>query len=178
MHIVLGVLGAVSVAYFWYLRTRKATKIAGELIEAANDVRLAARRFGFRRKANVHPVDAIDDPRIAISAIGSGFLELDGFPTAEKHEALIRGVREAFRINHSSAEEMIVLGRWIVTQCNGPDQSVPRLTKHLFKLDGHTHFEVMLGILKQIAAAGDGDRPGRAPRPHPRQRPAGRQQRR
>jgi len=105
----------------------------------------------------VHPVDAINDPRIAIAAIGSGFLELDGFPTAEKHEALIRGGREAFRINHKSAEEMVILGRWIVSQCNGPEQAIPRLTKRLFKLDGHTHFEVMLGVLKQVAAAGNGE---------------------
>jgi hypothetical protein len=41
----------------------------------ASDVMVAARRLGFRRRQQTHPVDSIGDPKNAAAAIGIAFVE-------------------------------------------------------------------------------------------------------
>lgn len=95
--------------------------------------------------------------RIAVAAIGCSFLKLDGYPTAEQQQALVRGMREEYLLSNSDAEEMVILGRWNMAQCNGSEQAVPRLTRRLFKLEKQTHFEPLMKIIKSVAASSGGD---------------------
>jgi len=55
MPFILALISIAAAAYFWINRARNAGEIAGEVLDMANDVRLAARRFGFKRKTNLHP---------------------------------------------------------------------------------------------------------------------------
>jgi uncharacterized tellurite resistance protein B-like protein len=130
--------------------------MASEVMDAANDVRLAARRLGFRRRHNEHPADSIDDANIAIAALGASFLELDDYPSAEQKEALIRGMRETLKISHKDAEELSILGRWIMSESGGAQPAVTRVTRRLFKLSQQAHFEPLMEIVKEIAKFGDG----------------------
>lgn len=136
MHILLGVLGVVAAAFFFYMRSRGTIQSGRDLAEAANDVRLAARRFGFSRKANVHPVDSIDDPRIAAAGIAVAFLELDNYPTMENREAMLEKMASEFGVSRAEAEEMAVLGRWLMNECGSPDAGISRLASRLRKLTG------------------------------------------
>ncbi|WP_037254932.1 hypothetical protein [Roseobacter sp. SK209-2-6] len=156
MPFLLGALGLIAAAYFWAMRARNAAEMTHELLDVANDVRLAARRFGFRRRHNLHPVDTIDDAAIAIAAIGSCLLELDDYPTAEQKEALIRGLRDAQGISHEAAEELVILGRWITNESGGPAQAVSRLAKRLYKLNGAEDLETIAKIATSIAKFGNG----------------------
>lgn len=156
MPILLGLLAALAAAYFWYIRARNAAEMAGEVLDAANDVRLAARRIGFRRRSNTHPADSIDDAQVALAALGASFLELEDYPTAEQKEALIRGLRGQLSIPHEDAEELAILGRWLMQQCGSPAQAVPRLTRRLYKLSGQADFPALAEILKDIAKFGSG----------------------
>ncbi|MEM7320452.1 MAG: hypothetical protein AAF408_15715 [Pseudomonadota bacterium] len=157
MPILLAALGLLAAAAFWYFRIRNVAHTAQDLLEAANDVRLAARRFGFRRNADIHPVEAIEDPRIALAALGAGFLELDDFPTAEQRDALVSALRENLNVKHDDAEELLILGRWLVGECNGPQQAIPRLTRRLYKLSGQQDFEAVMALVKFVARFGTGD---------------------
>jgi hypothetical protein len=69
MHILAAILAVILGAAFWIYRLNAARDAAETLAGAANDVRLAARRFGFRRKTNLHPADCVDDPRLAAMGI-------------------------------------------------------------------------------------------------------------
>ncbi|HCP80670.1 MAG TPA: hypothetical protein DIT67_03450 [Octadecabacter sp.] len=84
MPFIIVLLGTIGAAYFWTQRARKARDMVNDVADMANNVRLAARRFGFNRKMNVHPVESIEAPRLAIAAIGPARLELDELPTAEQ----------------------------------------------------------------------------------------------
>ncbi|MEX0303065.1 MAG: hypothetical protein AB3N24_11630, partial [Leisingera sp.] len=149
----LAVLAAV---YIWVIRARNATEAAHEILDAANDVRLAARRFGFRRRNNTHPAEGIEDDRVALAGLAASLLELQDYPTAEQKEAMIRGLRDQLSIPHSEAEELAVLGRWITQQCGTPDQAVTRLTRRLYKLSQQNRFAALAKILKGFAKFGDG----------------------
>ncbi|MEP4038947.1 hypothetical protein [Pseudophaeobacter sp.] len=156
MPFILGAVAILAAAFFWIQRARHAAEMSHELLDVANDIRLAARRFGFRRRNDLHPAETIEDPNIALAALGVSFLELDDYPTAEQKEALIRGLREQLRLPHEEAEELVILGRWIMGECGGAEQAVTRLTRRLYKLSAQTHFNALVAIIQGIAKFGNG----------------------
>ena len=68
MPFILGLLGLIAAAYFWANRARNAANMTNDLAGMASDVLSAARRFGFSRKLNLHPVESIDDPKLVTAA--------------------------------------------------------------------------------------------------------------
>ena len=56
MPYLIALFGLVIGAYFWIQRARTAADAARELTGVAQDVMAAARRFGFRRRHDMHPV--------------------------------------------------------------------------------------------------------------------------
>lgn len=147
MPIIIAILGLLAAVFFFVIRARNAAQMTGEMVNVANDIRLAARRFGFRRKLNQHPVDSIDDPNIATSALASAFLELDDLPTRDQRDGLHRQLREVLGIDAGAAREITVLGRWLVEECGGAGQAVPRLSRKLFKMQGADGLQPVLSII-------------------------------
>ncbi len=155
MHIILGLIGLATAAYFIVVRARNGAQMAGELMDVADDIRAAARRFGFRRRQNVHPVETIEDPRLAIGAIATAFIALDDLPTAEARGQLDKQLRQHLNLSAEEAQEIEVLGQWFVSECGGPLMAVPRLAKKLHALDsGGTAFQTLMAVIQGLA--GDG----------------------
>lgn len=50
MPFLIAIITAAGAFYFWTMRARNAADAAHNVIDMANDVRLAARRFGFTKK--------------------------------------------------------------------------------------------------------------------------------
>lgn len=156
MPIILALISAAAVAYFWMNRARNAADLAGDLVNAANDVRLAARRFGFKRRANIHPVEAIEDADVAVGALAVAFLELDDLPTADQRTVLEDSLAKTLALPTKDASELAVLGHWFVTECGTPSQAVARISRKLYKLNGADSFEPLVQVLGDIAGAGNG----------------------
>jgi hypothetical protein len=154
MPYVIALLGIVIGAYIWVQRARMAAEATHELVGVAQDVMAAARRFGFRRKNNLHPVESLEDPDVAIAGAGIAFLELGGLPTAEQQDKLIVSLQSHLGQSHNKAEEALVLGRWLVAESGGASQGLERLTRRLQKLRGRETFEPLMAVLKDVAAAG------------------------
>ena len=148
MPFLLALLGIIGAAYFWAQRARSARNAVGDVADMANDVRRAARRFGFSRKMNVHPVESIEDPRLAIVSIATSFIELDDLPTAEQRQRLAVQLRSKLRVDAAEAEEMEVLGRWFMTECGGAVPAIARLSRKLYRIGGAEQVEPLLDILK------------------------------
>ncbi|PIB25070.1 hypothetical protein BFP76_03150 [Amylibacter kogurei] len=153
MHIILGLLAIAGALYFYVMRARNAAHMASELMDVANDVRLAARRFGFKRKMNVHPVEGLDDGNVAIAAIATAFLELDNLPTADQRDHFLVQLQSKFDLDHTSAEELAVLGRWLSDQCQSPSGAITRITRRLYKLEGTPAFEPLLTLINDTMNA-------------------------
>ncbi|MCG7574564.1 hypothetical protein MHM39_13395 [Phaeobacter sp. CNT1-3] len=156
MHIILGALSFIAVIYFWVIRARNAADATQGVLETANDVRLAARRFGFKRRSNMHSVDAVEDPIVAAAALAVAFLELDDFPTAEQKSALTSALRENLQVSHQDAEELITLGHWLTNECQGAVSAVPRLSRRLYRLSGQDHFVAVTRSLQMLVRFGTG----------------------
>jgi hypothetical protein len=154
--ILIALVGAALALYYFVYRARNAANIAVDMVDMANDVRLAARRFGFRRQANIHPVESIEDPKVAITAAALAFLELDDLPTQEQRDRLVAEIQRELALGRADAEEMQVLGRWLVAECGSASAAVSRLARKLYKLRGQAAFEPLLGVINGVVAGGHG----------------------
>ena len=83
-------------------------------------------------------------------------LQLDDFPGKEQQIALGRGLQSALGVSLTDAEELMILGRWLVAECQTPDAAVPRLSKKLNKLAGADGFDRLMTVVSAVAEAGDG----------------------
>ncbi len=147
MPFILGILGILAAAYFWSLRARDAANMAGDLMDMAGDVKAAARRFGFTRKADIHPVEAIEDPNIAAAAIAEAFLALDDMPTRDQQAAMRVQIRRVLQVDDATAEELMVLGHWMVNACGGPQPALARLSRKLYRLEGAPALTPLMDII-------------------------------
>jgi len=151
VHIVpllVAIIGIAATVYFFLNRARNAAHLAGDLVDVAKDVQLAARRFGFRRKTNVHPVENVEDSNLAIAALAIAFQELDGLPTREQRSKLTFQLQTQLHMDRDAAEEAIVLGRWLVSQCGGTDAAVSRLSRKVYRLSGAEALHPLMSIIK------------------------------
>ncbi|MEP1520750.1 hypothetical protein [Ascidiaceihabitans sp.] len=148
MPFILGLIGLATAAYFMVIRARRGAEMASELMDVASDVRAAARRFGFRRKQNIHPVDSIDDPKLALGALSAAFMALDDLPTQDGRTALDAQLRKHLELDSQQAQEIAVLGQWFVETCGGADAAVKRLSKRLYALDKGQSFGVLMAVIQ------------------------------
>ena len=154
MPIIMSLLAIALGGYFWMNRARNAAHMAGDLADMAQDVLGAARRFGFRRQANIHPVESLQDANVAVAALGIGYLELGGLPRAEQQDALLRGLQMHLAMSLDAAEEAVILGRWLITECGGPAPGIDRIGRRLYRLQGAATFEPLMSVVKVVAEAG------------------------
>lgn len=155
MPVLIAILGIIAAAGVWAWRIHMAREALDAAAGLTGDIVSAARRLGFRRRANVHPVESVDDPALAIAAIGIAFLDLASLPTAEQLRTLKAGLTEDLSISEARADELLIVGRWLVNECKTPNAAVTRLGKRLNALD-QAGFEPLLSVLGRVSSGGDG----------------------
>lgn len=147
--LILTTLGGI---LFWWVRQNPgdAVNIAQDAVTVARN---APRKLAFRRQHNAHPVEGIDDARIAICGLAQAFIELDDLPTQDQRKKLATMLRTELRASAEEAEEMEVLGRWLMGQCQSPQAAVTRLSRRLYKIDGDASWGKLQTML--MALVGD-----------------------
>ena len=151
MPFIILILTALGGALYWWARQNP-----GDAINVAQDAvtvaRNAPRKLAFRRQHAAHPVEGIDDPHITICALAQAFLELDDLPTLDQRRKLTMLLRSQMRRSAQEAEELEVLGRWLVGQCQTPDAAVSRLARRLFKIDGDASWDLLQNVLTSLVS--------------------------
>lgn len=147
MPFILGALAVLAAVYFFFVRARDSAEMAHDVLDVANDVRLAARRFGYKWKNRGHPVDAVESIEVAAAGVAEAFITLDDLPSKEERIAVLRQLQTTYRIDLTAAEEASALGRWLVSQCGEPEQGLWRLAKKVHALGGT---EAILGLMEVL----------------------------
>jgi len=153
MHIVLAVLGLLGAAMFWYWRLKMAREAVGELASAADDVRLAIRRFGYLRKHKTHPADCVDDPRLAAAGIAAAVAGIDAPLSQAEIDRLTAEAGSVFGVRSAEAVDIASFGRWIAGQCQSPEDAVRRLTKVVRAQAGPEAGPDLVGMVEKVAGA-------------------------
>lgn len=157
MPIILGALAILAGAYIWYIRYQNAKEGAETLMDAANDVRLAARRFGFRRKANVHPAESVDDARLGALAVVSAMAQMDQAWSKELSDRLTVEAQRVFGVAHGEAEEMVIFAKWLSDQSSTYAEIVRRLAKRLAALGDDTVRQDLGALIQGVCMDADGE---------------------
>lgn len=157
MPALIGALAILAGAYVWYLRYQNARDAAETLVDAANDVRLAARRFGFRRKANVHPVECVEDGRLGALAIAAAMMQMDHAWSVDAEQKLVRAACEVFGVKTGEAEEMVVFAKWLSDQSSTYDEIIRRLAKRLAGLGDAGLRGDLARLIERTCADGNGE---------------------
>ena len=150
MPVLVFILGILAAAGIWYYRAQAAQRTATDLLDAANDVRLAARRFGCRRKSNVHPVDSIDDARLAAAGIVHAVASMGAPLTQESERAINLQFQSVFGADKTEAAEISTFGAWIARQCGTKSEAVRRLGKRLHDLAGIDARQDLLRMIEAV----------------------------
>lgn len=156
MHILAGLLALAVGIYFFVIRARNAAVIADDIADMTQTALGAARRFGFRRRANVHPVECIEDPKLAVAGLATAYLELDALPTQDTRNAMLVAFQSALDVSRAEADELAALGQWFVNECKGPDAAISRLARKLVRLDGPQGLVTTMEVIGQIAKSSGG----------------------
>ena len=151
MPVLLAIISALTVAGVWYYRMSAAKDTAGNLLDAANDVRLAARRFGYNMRNKTHPTDSVDDPRLAAAGIVLAIAAMDSELTKAEMDALIVQCQSKFNVDKTEAEEIAVFGRWLSTTTNTKDEAVRRLCKRVVAKAGQEAGPDLIEMIEKVA---------------------------
>lgn len=156
MHILIGLAAVLGVLLAWYWRFKMAREAAGELIGVAEDVRAAARRFSYRRKHKTHPIDAVEDPRLAAAGAALAIAAMDQPLSRAELEAASEGAEQVFGVSGQEAAEIAAFGRWIAGQANTEEEAVRRLTAVVHREAGPDAGPDLVTLVRQVATADGG----------------------
>ncbi|MEM7642476.1 MAG: hypothetical protein AAF366_08095 [Pseudomonadota bacterium] len=153
MPILLAILAAIGGAIWWWARSNPRDAL-GAADDAVTIARNAPRKMAFRRQTKEHPVEGIDDPVLAMVAIGHAFIRLDGLPAREDQARLQNMSRIIWRLDPSEAEETGALAAWLVDQCGSASAAVARLGRRLWKIDEGASWPQLERLLAALAEGG------------------------
>lgn len=155
MPVLIALLSVVSAVAFFIIRSRNTLNAARDLVGMADDVRLAARRFGFRRKSNVHPVDAVEEDTVLLGALSVGYSMLGQVFTEASKTQLVELCQDQLLQTHQEAQDLVVYGHWMIQQCGTPSAGFTRVLKRLYRLRGNAAFDPIMGMLSGLSKGGD-----------------------
>lgn len=156
MHILLGLAAVVGGIVFWIWRMKTTASAAKEVIEVADDVRAAVRRFGYRRSADKNPLETVDDPRLAAVGVLASVAKMDGDYTREQMTAIQEECARVFAASNKDAEQIAAYGRWLAQQSDNPEEVIRRLTGCLSKSLGPAERQEFLGMVERVSAVEGG----------------------
>lgn len=149
MPFIILILSAIGGAVWWWVRNNPRDAIH-TVKDVATTIKNAPRRLAFRRQTNAHPVEGIDDHRIAIAVIAQAFVELDDLPTKEQRDMVDAMLRSKLHCTEEEAEEMTILSHWLIEQCKGSSQAIIRVSRRLYKIDGNASWDLVQEILSSL----------------------------
>ncbi len=157
MHILLGVMAILGGIAFFIWRVRATAEAAKDIVEAADDIRAAARRFGHNRKTKINPLDTIEDSRVAAAAVMAAFARMDGDYTQEQLVAIKDECQSVFGTSEKEAVEIAGQSRWLMEQSANLDEAIRRLSRILRRDLETGEKKQLLSMVTRVASIeGDG----------------------
>lgn len=157
MQILFALLAVIAVIAYILVRGRGASGPARDILDVGEGSRAGgARRDGFQKANGRHPVENVDDARVAAAGLMTALARLDGELTKPQIDAIRVECRAAFRVPQTEADDIAAYGRWLAGQSQDPDDAIRRLSQKLRELASDEAQRDMIGMLERVAATEDG----------------------
>lgn len=106
-------LGAIAVAGGLLWRVEAASRAARDTIGLADDARGFFRRLAWSKQAGRNPLDLVDDPREAATAMMVMIATFDGALSTTEEAAILKEIVATFSMPAKDAGELLARGRWL-----------------------------------------------------------------
>lgn len=153
MHILAALATGIGVILFILWRMQQASNAVRDIAGAAEEVQGVFRRWSWRRKANVNPLDLIDDPREAAATMMVVVAQADGALTEKERLAILARMSQHFGATVKQGEELLARGRWLVQNKVDPSETFRRVIPLIRKKCTQQEQQELLAMLQAVAAA-------------------------
>ena len=153
MHILVSLLGALGMAIFVLWRLQQAAYMARDVADAAGSAKSLFRRWKWRRKTNVSPIDLIEDPREATSALMIAIAQADGRISDVERQAIAHQIKTFFGATSDQADALIAQSEWTVRDGIDPSEVMRRLTPLLQRTTTQVQRGQIIAMLTATATA-------------------------
>jgi uncharacterized tellurite resistance protein B-like protein len=155
MGILMALLAAMAGVGMLLWRLNAASQAAREMVGVADDARGFFRRLAWSRKAGKHPLDMVEDPREAATAMMLTLAQYRG-PLTDAQLRLIQSEMVSnFALPNEEATEMLTRGRWLVRDEGDVHHTLRRLSPVIEAKCSPAERRDLLGMLKVVADPGD-----------------------
>lgn len=122
MHVLLGIIGVIAAASYYFFIFRRAGDAANEAIDMAQRVRGKMRRNAFRKRAEGSVLTSVEDPGTAAAVLLGKVAECKG-PVLDNTKAEITNI-VANEIGMPDADEVVPFALWIAGQTVNPSDII------------------------------------------------------
>lgn len=150
----LGVLAVIGLVLLVWWRFLDARRTSAGTPAGARDVRLNIRRLMHGRSDAEHPVEAVDDPRLAAAGVVVAVATMDGPISQAEIGRLTRAAQDTFEISEREALDVLSFGRWIAGECATNAEAVRRLSKIVLRTAGPEAGPDLVRMIEDVATAG------------------------
>lgn len=149
MHILLAILGALSVIALILYRINALKGGAEEVVDTVERAAGAWRRHKFRKKAERPALETEDDPRAAAAAIALSIVESAGPLSADQESALRREFETVLEIDDSA--ELLSYARWLIKDVVDPNTVSARIAGLLNAEVGDNEMRQLIDMLERLS---------------------------
>ncbi len=153
MHILGLLLAAIGVIGVVLWRMQQAANATRDLADAAGEVRGLVRGWQWRRKAHVHPLDLVDDPREAAVVLMASVAQADAAISERERAAIVQLIKQHFGATDAQADELLARARWLIRETTDPAEVMRRMTRVVREKIGHAERGELLQMLDAVSAA-------------------------
>lgn len=155
MGILMALLAAIAGVGMLLWRLNAASHAAREIVGAADDARGFFRRLAWSRRAQKHPLDMVEDPREAATAMMLALAQYRG-PLTDTQLRLVQSEMVSnFSLPNDEAKEMLARGRWLVRGEGDVHHTLKRLAPVIEAKCTPSERRELIGMLKVVADPGD-----------------------
>ncbi len=139
--LVLVALAGAGVVYF-------ARRADHATLAAEPDPVQATRALGLGAWSGQDPIAEISDSRLAIAAAALAFLQLQDSPPGDCHARIAPHLSRCLDLDPAPALQALLIGDWLVAQCDSPDTALSQLTWRLYALEGAASLPPLFRVLR------------------------------
>ncbi|MCB1387253.1 MAG: hypothetical protein KDJ80_15050 [Nitratireductor sp.] len=129
MHILLGMIGIVAAASYYFFVLKNAGKAANEAADMAMRVRGRIRRNAFRKKAEASVLSSVDDPLHAAAIVLLAIATEEQGVAPHLEEGVARQIAEI--ADGEKVEETLIFAKWALDQNITVPTVIDRLSETL-----------------------------------------------
>jgi uncharacterized tellurite resistance protein B-like protein len=153
MHVLAGLVAVIGALLVVLWRIQQASHAVRDIADAAEDGRGFFRRWAWRRKSGVNPLDMVSDPREAAVAMMAATAEFDGALTKRERNTIIRSIFETFSADARQAEELLAQARWSIKGGTDVGEIYRRLITTIRKTCTLQEQQQLIVMLQAVAEA-------------------------